>query len=49
LRWVRVQILTNSLESTPDLVAQSAYQPYRALLLDRNYAVGSSQKLSRLS
>jgi hypothetical protein len=26
-RQVRVRILTNSLESTPDLIAQSAYQP----------------------
>jgi len=32
-RKVRVRILTNSLESTPDLVAQSGYQRYRVPLL----------------
>lgn len=32
-RGVRVRILTNSLESTPELVAQSGYMRYRAPLL----------------
>jgi len=33
-RQVRVRILTNSLESAPDLAAQSAYQRYRVPLLE---------------
>jgi len=33
-RQVRVRILTNSLESTPDPIAQSAYQRYRKPLLE---------------
>jgi phosphatidylserine/phosphatidylglycerophosphate/cardiolipin synthase-like enzyme len=33
-RQVRVRILTNSLESTPDLAAQSAYLRYRVPLLE---------------
>jgi cardiolipin synthase C len=33
-RGVRVRILTNSLESTPELVAQSGYMRYRVPLLD---------------
>jgi cardiolipin synthase C len=33
-RRVRVRILTNSLESTPDLVAQSGYRHYRIALLE---------------
>ena len=33
-RQVRVRILTNSLESTPDLIAQSAYQRFRKPLLE---------------
>jgi putative cardiolipin synthase len=34
-RQVRVRILTNSLESTPDLIAQAAYLRYRTPLLER--------------
>ncbi len=34
MREVRVRILTNSLESTPDLVAQSGYVNYRMTLLE---------------
>jgi putative cardiolipin synthase len=33
-RGVRVRILTNSLESTPELVAQSGYMRYRVPLLE---------------
>lgn len=36
---VRVRILTNSLESTPDLSAQSGYQHYRVPLLEEGVAL----------
>jgi cardiolipin synthase C len=38
-REVRVRILTNSLESTPDLSAQSGYQHYRVPLLEEGVAL----------
>ena len=37
-RDVRVRILTNSLESTPELMAQSGYMRYRVPLLEEGVA-----------
>jgi putative cardiolipin synthase len=45
-RGVRIRVLTNSLESTPELIAQSGYMHYRRPLLEDG--VGLSEVRARL-